>query len=103
MAVLSRKTKSGEFVARLLPASVVVLIAACSDPSDLMQGWIGRDRSELARVWGQPSEEFTREDAGQTMIYVSYWSNSLLETYTCRRMFAADAAGTIRTASMSGC
>ncbi len=88
---------------RLLSALIMVLTAACSDPSDLMQGWIGRDRSELAGVWGQPSEEVMEQDAGRTVIYVSYWSNGLFETYTCRRMFTTDAAGIIRTTSMSGC
>ncbi len=28
------------------------LAAACSDPSDSMHGWLGRDRSELIRIWG---------------------------------------------------
>lgn len=33
----------------LLPL-LAVLIAACSDPRDLMQSWVGRDGSELASV-----------------------------------------------------
>ena len=87
----------------LLPLLIVVLAMACSDPSDLMQGWVGRDWSELVNVWGQPSEEIMGEDASRTMIYVSYWSNGLFETHACRRVFTTDREGTIRTLSLSGC
>lgn len=86
----------------LLPL-LAVLAAACSDPRDLMQSWVGRDGSELASVWGQPSEDIMGEDASRTMIYVSYWSSGPFEIQTCRRIFTTDGGGIIRTLSASGC
>jgi hypothetical protein len=87
---------------RLLPL-IVVLVAACSDRTDLMQSWVGRDASELASVWGQPSEDIMGEDASRTMIYVSYWSSGPFEIQTCRRIFTTDGGGIIRTLFASGC
>lgn len=94
---------SGECVTRVLSPLIAVLAVACSDPSDLMQGWVGRDWSELARVWGEPSDEIMGEDASRTMTYISYWRGGFSETHTCRRVFTTDGAGIIRTLAMSGC
>jgi hypothetical protein len=93
----------GKSIAYVLYSLLVVLAAACSDPNDLMHGWVGRDWNELANAWGQPSEEIRGDDASRTIIYVSYWSDGFFETHVCRRVFTTDSRGTIRVLSSSGC
>jgi hypothetical protein len=82
---------------------LTVVSLACAKPGDVTQAWLGHGAGELANVWGQPSEEVTGADASRTMTYVSYWSNGLGSTHTCRKVFTTDGAGIIRAASMSGC
>jgi hypothetical protein len=82
---------------------ILLFAVGCMDPNDLMQGWIGRDGSELVRVWGQPSEEVKGENAVRTIIYTSYWMDGPRATHTCRRSFTTDARDIIRSLSTSGC
>jgi len=95
--------KRGAFVTHVLSPLMVVLAVACSDSNDLVHNWVGRHGSELTRVWGEPSEDITGDDARRTMVYVSYWSDGFFETHICRRVFTTDSRGTIRVLSSSGC
>ncbi|MBI4402010.1 MAG: hypothetical protein HY581_10310 [Nitrospirae bacterium] len=81
---------------------VSVLAGGCSKQNDTMQGWIGHHRDDLVKTWGAPAQETALENGGKSIMYISYWSDGY-GSYTCRRVFATDAEGIIRSWSVSGC
>jgi hypothetical protein len=76
--------------------------AACTNAGDHPEGWIGRAASELAHVWGPPSEH-TSAVGGGSMVYISYWQDGFSKAHVCRRTFAVDARGMIASQTSAGC
>jgi hypothetical protein len=83
--------------------STIAWTVACSDGSESMRIWVGRQDSDLTRVWGQPSEVVIEDDAGRTLVYTSYWLSGFGKPHQCRRAFTTDRVGTITGHSALDC
>ena len=78
------------------------LVTSSCIRDDTVQGWTGHHRDELVKTWGAPSQETMLPDGGMRVLYSNPWENGY-GRFTCRRVFATDAQGTIRSASSSDC
>ena len=78
-----------------------IATAACSQETDPLQRWIGRDVSMLVQVWGEPTQETSYLD-GRAMIYTSYWQDGYSD-HRCQRTFGVNARDIIISLSSSGC
>ncbi|MGH7232023.1 MAG: hypothetical protein ACREJU_11795 [Nitrospiraceae bacterium] len=81
--------------------SISLLASGCTG-DDTLRGWTGHHLDEVIKTWGLPSQETSLPDGGTRSTYSNIWDDGY-GRHTCRRVFAADAQGIIRSSSSTGC
>ncbi len=100
-SILSHETAARNSYVLVACLLISLFTSGCTG-NDTTRGWTGRDRDELVKTWGAPSQETTLPDGGTRVLYSNIWTNGY-GRYTCRREFATDPQGIIRSASSSEC
>ncbi len=83
-----------------------ILFGACSTLSSRMESWVGKDRDELIKAWGPPSQEIRLKDEGRSMVYITQgavFSGEVGRAWTCRMIFNTNSNDIITSWSRYGC